>query len=183
GVAHAAAALARRGTGARRAGAAGGAGQAPRRPPLRRPPHHPGDGLGGGAGRRPDGGPTGRAARAVGAAGRGPGRRRPAAAGARGALAHRGAGGRGEDTAMKTKRLGFLGAGNMAGALIKGILHAKVLPPERILVSDVKPERLAQLHQAHGIRTTQDNHKLLEESDVVVLSVKPQVIDKVLTEI
>jgi pyrroline-5-carboxylate reductase len=84
---------------------------------------------------------------------------------------------------MKTKRLGFLGAGNMSEALIKGILHAKVLPPERILASDVKAERLAQLQKAHGIRTTSDNHALLRESDVVVLAVKPQAIDKVLTEI
>ena len=84
---------------------------------------------------------------------------------------------------MKTKRLGFLGAGNMSEALIKGILHAKVLPPERILASDVKAERLAQLHKSHGIRTTSDNHALLRESDVVVLAVKPQAIDKVLTEI
>jgi pyrroline-5-carboxylate reductase len=84
---------------------------------------------------------------------------------------------------MKTKRLGFLGAGNMAAALIKGLLHGQVLPAERIVASDVKTERLAQLHAAHGIRTTTDNHALLRESDVLVLAVKPQVIDKVLTEI
>ncbi len=84
---------------------------------------------------------------------------------------------------MKTRRLGFLGAGNMAAALIKGLLHGEVLPPARILASDVKAERLEQLHAAHGIRTTMDNHQLLRESDVVVLAVKPQVIDKVLTEV
>ena len=84
---------------------------------------------------------------------------------------------------MKTRRLGFLGAGNMAAALIKGLLHGGVLPAERITTSDVKPERLEQLHAAHGIRTTMDNHVLLRESDVLVLSVKPQVIDKVLTEV
>lgn len=84
---------------------------------------------------------------------------------------------------MKTKRLGFLGAGNMSGALIKGLLHAKVLPPERILASDVKSERLEQLHKTHGIRTTTDNHALLRECDVVVLAVKPQAIDKVLAEV
>jgi pyrroline-5-carboxylate reductase len=84
---------------------------------------------------------------------------------------------------MKTRRLGFLGAGNMSGALIKGLLHAKVLPPERILASDVKSERLEQLHKTHGIRTTTDNHALLRECDVVVLAVKPQAIDKVLAEV
>jgi pyrroline-5-carboxylate reductase len=83
---------------------------------------------------------------------------------------------------MKTKRLGFLGAGNMSGALIKGLLHAG-LQPERILASDVKPERLEQLHAIHHIRTTSDNHALVRQSDVVVLAVKPQVIDRVLTEI
>ncbi len=84
---------------------------------------------------------------------------------------------------MKTKRLGFLGAGNMSEALIKGLLHAKVLPPERILASDAKADRLEHLHALHGIRTTTDNHTLLRESDVVVLGVKPQVINKVLTEV
>jgi pyrroline-5-carboxylate reductase len=83
---------------------------------------------------------------------------------------------------MKTKRLGFLGAGNMAGALIKGLLHAGVAG-KNIITSDVKSDRLAHLHAEHGIRTTTDNHALLKESDVLVLAVKPQVIDKVLTEV
>jgi pyrroline-5-carboxylate reductase len=83
---------------------------------------------------------------------------------------------------MKTRTIGFLGAGNMAGALIEGLLHAGVLP-HRIIASDVKPERLEHLLKAHGLRTTHDNHALLRDADVVVLSVKPQVIDRVLSEI
>ena len=81
---------------------------------------------------------------------------------------------------MKTKTLGFIGAGNMAAALVKGLLHAQVVPPEGIIVSDVKADRLAQLKEEHGVRTTQDNHELVKACDVIVLSVKPQVIDKVL---
>jgi pyrroline-5-carboxylate reductase len=84
---------------------------------------------------------------------------------------------------MKTRRLGFLGAGNMAAALVGGLVHGKVLPSDRILVSDVKAERLEQLGREFGVRTTLDNHQLLRESDVVVLAVKPQVIDRVLTEV
>jgi pyrroline-5-carboxylate reductase len=84
---------------------------------------------------------------------------------------------------LRAARIGFLGAGNMAGALIQGLLHGHVLPAERIVASDVKQDRLEQLHSACGIRTTMDNHALLRESDVVVLSVKPQVIDRVLTEV
>ncbi|HEY8041659.1 MAG TPA: pyrroline-5-carboxylate reductase [Polyangiaceae bacterium] len=84
---------------------------------------------------------------------------------------------------MKTRRLGFLGAGNMAAALIEGLMHGKVLPPDRVVASDVKAERLELLHRTHGIRTTTDNHALVRDSDVVVLAVKPQGIDRVLTEI
>ena len=84
---------------------------------------------------------------------------------------------------MKTRKLGFLGAGNMAGALIKGLLHAGVVLPSNIIASDVKLERLEQLHKTHGIRVTQDNHALAREVDVLVLAVKPQVIDKLLGEI
>jgi pyrroline-5-carboxylate reductase len=87
-----------------------------------------------------------------------------------------------EELEMKTKRLGFLGAGNMSGALIKGLLHGG-FAPNRILASDVKADRLEQLRTKHGIRTTADNHELLRESDVLVLAVKPQVVDRVLTEI
>ncbi|MBX3217573.1 MAG: pyrroline-5-carboxylate reductase [Labilithrix sp.] len=78
------------------------------------------------------------------------------------------------------KTLGFIGGGNMAAALVKGLLHSKVVPPERVIVSDVKEERLQQLHEKHGVRTTTDNLELVRGADVVVLSVKPQVIDKVL---
>jgi len=84
---------------------------------------------------------------------------------------------------MKTRHLGFLGAGNMSGALIKGLLHGKILPAERIVASDVKGDRLDQLHKQHGIRVTTDNHALVREADVLVLAVKPQVIDKVLMEV
>jgi pyrroline-5-carboxylate reductase len=78
------------------------------------------------------------------------------------------------------KTLGFIGGGNMAAALVKGLLHSKVVPPNAIIVSDVKEDRLEMLREKHGVRTTADNHELVREADVVVLSVKPQVIDKVL---
>jgi pyrroline-5-carboxylate reductase len=84
---------------------------------------------------------------------------------------------------MKTMHLGFVGAGNMSGAIIKGLLHGKILPAERITASDVKGDRLEQLHEQHGIRVTTDNHALVRDANVVVLAVKPQVIDKVLTEV
>jgi len=81
---------------------------------------------------------------------------------------------------MKTKNIGFVGAGNMAGALIKGLLHSGTVNPAQIQASDVREERLAELAAAHAIATTNDNAKLAAWADIVVLAVKPQVIDKVM---
>jgi pyrroline-5-carboxylate reductase len=79
--------------------------------------------------------------------------------------------------------IGFLGAGNMAGALILGLIQSEAVAADRILASDVKKERLAQLSKEYGIKVTRDNHALVRDSAVIVLSVKPQVVDKVLTVI
>src|SRR3954447_13409429 len=84
---------------------------------------------------------------------------------------------------MEQRKIGFVGAGNMAGALIKRLLHSGTLAPKQILASDVRDERLAELAGEHGISTTRDNGQLSAWADVVVLAVKPQVIDKVLSPI
>jgi pyrroline-5-carboxylate reductase len=79
--------------------------------------------------------------------------------------------------------IGFLGAGNMAEALIKGMIVAGVVAPKQIIAGDVKADRLRHLKNLHGIEITSDNHALVKQVDVLVLSVKPQVIDRVLTEV
>jgi pyrroline-5-carboxylate reductase len=76
-----------------------------------------------------------------------------------------------------------VGAGNMAGALIKGLLHSGTVGPSQIQASDVREERLAELAEDHGIGTTNDNGKLAAWSDIVVIAVKPQVIDKILVSV
>jgi pyrroline-5-carboxylate reductase len=80
------------------------------------------------------------------------------------------------------KKLGFIGAGNMAEALIKGILSTGAAKPGDIWASARRPERMAQLARDHGIHVG-DNTTVTQASDVVVLSVKPQIMDKVLREI
>ncbi len=84
---------------------------------------------------------------------------------------------------MRRDKVGFVGGGNMAEALVRGLIHSKVKAPEDIWVSDVKPERLAYLAKAHGVHTTADNHALVRACGVIVLAVKPQVVDKVLAAI
>ncbi len=83
---------------------------------------------------------------------------------------------------MKTKRLGFLGAGNMTGGLVKGLIQAGVLP-ERVIVSDVSEDRRQELHEWHGVTATADNRALVRGCDVLVLAVKPQILSQVLGEV
>ncbi len=74
--------------------------------------------------------------------------------------------------------IGFIGAGNMASALVGG-LRAQGWPANRLWLSDRSPEQLKS-HQDQGVHTTTDNAELLARADVVVLAVKPQVMASVL---
>jgi pyrroline-5-carboxylate reductase len=80
------------------------------------------------------------------------------------------------------ERIAFVGGGNMASALIHGLLTTHTTAPERVLVSDVRPEGLAALREKHGVEVTPDNLRACA-ADVVVLSVKPQVFPTLLPEL
>lgn len=82
--------------------------------------------------------------------------------------------------ALEGRHIGFLGGGAMAGALIKGLIGSKAVQPSQIRASDVKGPRLAELASAYGIETTTDNAALVTWADVVVIAVKPQIVDRVL---
>src|SRR5438445_7509210 len=77
------------------------------------------------------------------------------------------------------KTLGFIGAGNMGEALLKGLLKTKAARADQIAVSARRPERVQELVQAYGVRGG-SNGDVARESDVVVLCVKPQILDQVL---
>jgi pyrroline-5-carboxylate reductase len=70
--------------------------------------------------------------------------------------------------------IGFVGSGNMAEALINGVLKADVYRPGSVYVSDIRPERIEYLRAHYGVRTAADNQELASKVDVLVLSVKPQ---------
>ena len=84
---------------------------------------------------------------------------------------------------LSDRTVGFIGAGNMSEALIAGLLHAGLLPPGRVLASDIDGSRLAALSRNHAIRTTRSNPEVAQEADILVLAVEPQILDGVLTEI
>jgi pyrroline-5-carboxylate reductase len=70
-------------------------------------------------------------------------------------------------------KVGFLGTGNLAQAMIKGLLENKVLPPERIFGSNRSPGKLQKL-EALGIKVVAQNEELINNCDVIVVATKPQ---------
>ncbi|HEY7870731.1 MAG TPA: pyrroline-5-carboxylate reductase [Methylomirabilota bacterium] len=84
---------------------------------------------------------------------------------------------------IKDKKVGFLGAGNMGEALIKGLLQTGLVPAASIAATDVRADRLQQLVKQYGIRGGASNRELVTEADVVILAVKPQIMSAVLKEV
>jgi len=80
-------------------------------------------------------------------------------------------------------KLGFIGAGNMAGALIKGLIAAKLYKPKEIIASDTVPAQLKKLKTAYKIDGTTNNREVVQEAQTIVLAVKPQILNHVLAEI
>ncbi len=79
--------------------------------------------------------------------------------------------------------IGVVGAGNMAEALIRGLVRGGHVPPARIVASAPRRERLDQLRAAYGIDTTTSNTEVVARAGIVVLAIKPQLADRVLREI
>ena len=84
---------------------------------------------------------------------------------------------------IKGKKVGFVGAGNMGEALIKGLLAASLVPAEAIYATDVRLERLKELDRQYGIQIAAGNTDLVRHADVVIMAVKPQIMEAVLKEI
>ncbi len=86
-------------------------------------------------------------------------------------------------TSALGKKIAFLGSGNMAGALVKGLLAAGAAEPTEVFCTDTRQERLDELHAKHGVRVGKDNAEAAAWADVVVLSTKPQVFDRLLPDV
>jgi pyrroline-5-carboxylate reductase len=80
-------------------------------------------------------------------------------------------------------RIAFVGAGNMAEAMIAGVSHAKLIRPAQLVASDIVPSRLDWLKRTYGVVTTGSNRDAVAGAQVIVLAVEPQVLDEVLREI
>ncbi len=81
------------------------------------------------------------------------------------------------------KKIAFLGSGNMAEALVKGLLAAGTAAAAEIVCAEPRAERREELRKRHGVAVTAGNLEAVREAQLVVLSVKPQVMDALLDEI
>ena len=79
-------------------------------------------------------------------------------------------------------RIGTIGAGNMAEAILQGLLAAGV-SAERLIAADPVPERREWLQKRLGVRTTASNREAAESSELVVIAVKPAHVEAALAEL
>lgn len=75
---------------------------------------------------------------------------------------------------LKRQKIGFLGAGNMAQTIIKGMIESGVTTGSQILAANRTPGKLQKLTDQYNIQSFDNNESLVENSDIVVLAVKPQ---------
>jgi len=71
-------------------------------------------------------------------------------------------------------KLGIIGAGNMANAIVKGIIKSKIYDKSEIIISDINEIQRKKIDDDFGIKTTADNEELAQKSDVILFAVKPQ---------
>ncbi|WP_066634859.1 pyrroline-5-carboxylate reductase [Desulfolucanica intricata] len=81
------------------------------------------------------------------------------------------------------QKIGFLGGGAMAEALITGIVKSELVPVSKIFVSDINRNRLVYLQKKLGVNLVNDNRSLVQESDIIFLAVKPFVVEKILNDV
>jgi len=80
---------------------------------------------------------------------------------------------------MNAKNITFIGAGNMAEALLAGLIQAGH-DAANITVTDTQTKRLDALKAQYGVLTSNDNSAAIQQADIIVLAIKPQVIEGVL---
>lgn len=82
-----------------------------------------------------------------------------------------------------TYKVGFIGCGNMASAIISGIIRAGYCSADEIIAAEPTPEAREHAKQAFDIHVTDSNPYVVAEAQMIFLCVKPQVLDTVLAEI
>jgi len=81
------------------------------------------------------------------------------------------------------RKIGFIGSGNMATAIVRGMLQQALVTPGEIYISDVNPDQVARVAEATGVQPSRDNLALTAAADIIILATKPQHVPGVMAEI
>ena len=82
---------------------------------------------------------------------------------------------------MKDKKITIIGAGNMGGAIARGLIQNKIISGKSITTSDPSSEKLREVEK-FGVRISSDNKKSIQGADIIILAVKPNIVPVVLSE-
>ncbi len=83
----------------------------------------------------------------------------------------------------KSKKIGFIGVGNLGQAIIKALIESQTFEASQIFATNRSPGKLVRMHEQYGIGACKTNEELIEICDTVVLAVKPQDLAQVLEPI
>ena len=75
---------------------------------------------------------------------------------------------------LEGRTIGFIGAGNMAEAMIRGLLEARLATADRLIASDIVEARRQGIDQRYGVRTVAEGRDVVAKASVLILAVKPQ---------
>ena len=84
---------------------------------------------------------------------------------------------------MLKEKIGVIGAGKIGSAIVRGVIEAGLMPKEQVIASDVSDPLRQTIARELGIKVTADNVELCDFADIVILAVKPQIVDLVAKEI
>jgi pyrroline-5-carboxylate reductase len=84
---------------------------------------------------------------------------------------------------MLNEKIGVVGAGKIGSAIVRGVIRAGLVPKHQVMASDVSDTLRQAIAEDVGIKVTPDNGKLCDFANIVILAVKPQIVDSVVQEI
>ena len=81
------------------------------------------------------------------------------------------------------KKIGFIGAGNMGGAILGGIVNSGIIDNEHVIASAKSDKTLERIKNEYKVNVTKDSKEVAKFADLIVVAVKPNIYDEVLEEI
>ncbi len=84
---------------------------------------------------------------------------------------------------LRTQKIGIIGVGNLGQAVLRAFLDSKLVPKENFLIANRTERKLQKVAEEFQVRTVSTNEQLIDESDLVILGVKPQDLDQAIEPI